>query len=716
MKKKATKVILIVLAIVLVVLFFAPTIAKNYIVNNSKELIGAKVTIDKLKYNYFTSTIKLYDFKLYEQNDVDKFVGLDTLILNLEPLKLISDKIEIEQFYVKGLYVKTILKDSTFNFDELIAYHTSKDTVAEEDEDPSPLKYSISNIDFKDSNVIFDNQDVGSVTDLKNLSFSIPYIGWDQEQKSSADVKFNFENGGYFSSSLNINPVNGEFDADIVVNNLVLEPFYEYVLPYADINSFNGLLNSKIHIVGNTNEAVNSIVSGQVDVSDFIMTDKSDKKVLGSDFISCSLKKIDYANESYVLDSLNFEKPYIYFQMDSTSNNMLELFKPYFDSEEQSVSSDSINTDSTSELYYAINHLNVKKGILDYTDNLTGEKFDYHLSEIKIQSDSIFSDSKWIDIQSDMLLNKRGTLDANLGFDPNDFMNSTLSFRIENFLLSDINIYSNYYTGHNVLEGDFFYYSNSKIVDGKIASENKLLIKNVAVTNDKKGLNSLPLKFALFLLKDKNGDVNLDIPVRGDLNDPKVNIGKLVWSTFKNLIGKVVASPINFLAGLVDGNPKEMEQIDYSYLQTEPTDKNKKQLNKLIDLEKKKDGLQINMVYLVDNDQQKEVIALDEAGKMFKKDTNKDYLKDRAEFDAYLKKKVGVDSLSVNQAVGILTKDIKLDSLSNFYNQSRLNSTMNYLKSVNDFTQIKIIESDSILPKSPDNYPFFKMEYKMKEE
>jgi hypothetical protein len=57
-------------------------------------------------------------------------------------------------------------------------------------------------------------------------------------------------------------------------------------------------------------------------------------------------------------------------------------------------------------------------------------------------------------------------------------------------------------------------------------------VKNVAVKNNRNGLFSLPLKLALFILT-KNGDVNLEIPVRGDLNDPKINIWRIVWTTFK---------------------------------------------------------------------------------------------------------------------------------------------------------------------------------------
>ena len=713
---KNKKILLAIFLFILIALFFLPTLIKNYTIKNSKELVGRKIDIGNLKYNYFSSTVQVYDFKMFEQNDTDHFTTFDTLILNLEPLQLLKDKIEIEQFYIKGLMVKTIMKDSTFNFDDLIAFHsTPKDSLNSDDTDP--LKYSVSEIELKDSNFIFDDQNVGKETLIEDFSFAIPNIGWDQKEKSNAAIKFNFKNGGYFQTALNINPVDGEFDAAITVNDLYLKPFYEYVLEYADINDFNGLLNSKIHIKGNTNEAINSIITGHVDVSDFVMTDKSDKAFLKANRIDCNLKKIDYSHNAYVLDSLKITEPYAYFEMDSITNNFSKIFKIEPNSELTNEEGEAIeNVDTTSNLYYAINHLKLQDGTLDYSDNLTGERFDYHLSEIKMNSDSLFSDSQWVDLYSDMLLNNRGTLNAKLGLNPSDYTNLDLDLTIDNFLLSDINIYSNYYTGHNILEGDFYYHSQSKITNGNIESENQLLVKNVSVSNEEGGLYALPLKFALFLLKDKNGDVNLQIPVRGDLNDPEVSVGKVVWNTFKNLIVKTVASPINFLAGLVDGDPKEFEELKFGYTDSIPSEKQFRKLDKLLEMETKKEGLKIELIHFVDPELQYEAILFSELGKQYFKDTKKDYLKDEEGFESYLRIKVSNDSINTKDAAFQLIKRQTTDSLANIYNEKLIKNTLDYIKGIKDSTNITVIKSDLKEPDNNGSLSRFKIKYDMLDE
>jgi len=719
LKKKINRIITAITGIVIIILAFLPFFIKRYVISNSKKLLGRQIDIGSLKYNYFSSTAKVYDFKMLEQNGKDEFTSFDTLIINIEPYRFLLNEKVIEQFYLKGLEVKIVMQDSSFNFDDLIAFHT-QDSISVEEENSESFKYSISNIELKDANFIFDNQNVGKETQIEDLSFVIPYIGWDQEEKSNADIKFNFQNGGYFQSSLNINPVDGEFDAKIEVKDLYLEPFLEYVREYADINSFNGRLTTQIEVKGNTNDAVSSVILGRGDVNDFIMTDLNDKEFLKAQRIDFYLKKIDYFNSSYEFDTLSFTEPYAYFEMDSITNNFFKIFKLNPDgslvTDKIEVEQGTDSLDSDSKLYYAINNLIVQKGVLDYSDNLTGEIFEYHLSDITINSKDLASDLEWIDIYSEMLLNGRGTLNSKLSFNPSDYTNLNLDLAIENFLLSDLNIYSKYYTGHSIVQGDFYYYSKSLITNGNIESENNLLVKNVSVSNEKGGLYSLPLKFAIFLLKDKNGDVNLEIPVRGDLNDPEVSVGKIIWNTFKNLIVRAASAPVNLLAGLVDGDPKEFEEITFSYTDTIPSEKQFRKLDKLLEMESKKEGLKIELIHFVDPELQKEAIVLSELGNQYFKDTNKDYLDDEKGFESYLRAKVENDSISTKDAAFQLITPQSADSLATIYNETLLKNTINYLKIAKDSTNITVVKSEIKEPDNIGSQSRFKIVYDMLDE
>jgi hypothetical protein len=75
--------------LLIVAMVAAPGIAKNYINKHGKELAGREVHIDKLRYNYFTSTLQIEGFKYFEKNGSDVFMAFDTFMVNVKPLRLL---------------------------------------------------------------------------------------------------------------------------------------------------------------------------------------------------------------------------------------------------------------------------------------------------------------------------------------------------------------------------------------------------------------------------------------------------------------------------------------------------------------------------------------------------------------------------------------------------------------------------------------------------
>lgn len=709
MKKKLLISSLVLLVVIVLFLIISPVIIKNYAIDHSKELLGRQIHIDKLRLNYFTGTLRVMGFEMLEANEQDVFVSFDTLLVDLEPYQLIADKKVMEQFYLEGLHVNMVVKDSTFNFDDLVAFHNSpEDSVVTDSASLKPYKYLLNNIEVKNTTIVYDDRDLDHIKTIEDFSFFIPFIGWDQKNKSNMDLAFDFGKEGHFESKILVNPVDGEFDASINIQKLDLDAFYKNVAQYANINSFTGQVNGNIQISGNINTPDKAILSGKVDVNNLVLTDQGNKKFLGAKRAHTALKEINYASSSYIIDSLLIEEPYGSFELDSISNNFFRIFD---------YDPDEVSTDTTeTNIYYALNHTKVQRGVLDYTDNLTGEPFHYHLSEITVDSDSILSSSAWIDVYSQMLLNERGTLRAKVGFNPANYYDAQFDFTVEDFLLSDINIYSKHYVGHEILQGDMFYYSLSSLDNGKIESENRLVVRNVAVNNTKSGLFNLPLKFAIFLLKDKNGDIKLEVPVRGDLNNPTVNMGKIIWTTFKNIIFGSTESPAGLLAGLVDAKPKDLEALEFEFLDTIPSEDHLRKIDLLHQLEQKKKGLKIQLQYYEDSELEKEALAVVEAGRRYEAESGKDYNKDEKGFLAFLQTQANSDSISISEASMKLVDAVMIDSLATYYTNSRIDAIKKAVGVGSDSTQIQVTRAEVKDPLNTGSKPLFKLNYSLFED
>jgi hypothetical protein len=269
--------------------------------------------------------------------------------------------------------------------------------------------------------------------------------------------------------------------------------------------------------------------------------------------------------------------------------------------------------------------------------------------------------------------------------------------------------------GFPIVYGDMYYKSNTEILDGQLTSENELIIEHVELGDKSGGLYDLPLKFALFLLTDRNGVITLDVPVRGDLNDPTVKLGKIVWNTFKNLIVKVAAAPFDLLAGVLGVDPKDIESINYAYGDTTLNSERQRQLELLLELEQKKERLDIEMVYFNDNLKEKKALAVMEAGRKYEAETSRSYLEDEEGFMEFLRGKVNSDSLTMESAALMIADTARLDSTLSLFNQTRVNQVRGFLKAINDSTMIEVSISNPAAPKNLGSLPEFEIKYSMRD-
>jgi uncharacterized protein involved in outer membrane biogenesis len=328
-KKIILRTLIVIVLIVILMLILLPGIARRYVVNHGKDLVGRKISLEKLKINYFTGTVKVINFKMFETNDTSIFVSFDTLLIDAEPYRLYKNDLVIEQFYLKGLKAKVIRYDSTFNFDQLVAFNTpKKDTVSPQSKKSNPLHFHFSNIELKGAQLIYDNRALNKITTLNDLSFFIPYIGWDQKKKSEAGLKFAFKKEGYFQSTIKIDPIGGDFDAAITVYHLYLDSFREYASGFANITALQGMFNSRISIAGNIHAPEKSVVSGNIEIVDFLIKDNHDREFLGAKRMQCKLKSIDAFNSKFIIDSVILTRPYVYFELDTSTNNFVKIFNP----------------------------------------------------------------------------------------------------------------------------------------------------------------------------------------------------------------------------------------------------------------------------------------------------------------------------------------------------------------------------------------------------
>ena len=141
-----------------------------------------------------------------------------------------------------------------------------------------------------------------------------------------------------------------------------------------------------------------------------------------------------------------------------------------------------------------------------------------------------------------------------------------LNVRFDNIDLSPASPYAGKYAGYPISKGKLFLDLKYKIAKKELVGENKVLIDQLTFGDktDSPDATSLPVPLAVALLKDRKGQIDIDPPVRGDLNDPDFKYGGVLLGALMNLMAKAATSPLSLLGGMVGNDEQELQFVEFA--------------------------------------------------------------------------------------------------------------------------------------------------------
>ena len=127
--------------------------------------------------------------------------------------------------------------------------------------------------------------------------------------------------------------------------------------------------------------------------------------------------------------------------------------------------------------------------------------------------------------------------------------------KVRDLELPPLSPYAVKYAGHGIERGKLSVDVAYKVLpSGQLTASNRLVLNQLTFGEPVAGApNSLPVKLAVALLADRNGVIDLDLPLSGSLNDPEFRVGPVIWKIIVNLIGKALISPFSLLASAMGG-------------------------------------------------------------------------------------------------------------------------------------------------------------------
>ena len=258
-----------------------------------------------------------------------------------------------------------------------------------------------------------------------------------------------------------------------------------------------------------------------------------------------------------------------------------------------------------------IGEITLQGGKIDVSDKSVKPEFSMNLSEMGGRVSGLSAEENTTaDVELRGKLNDYAPLEVTGKINPlREDLYVDLKARIKDLDLSPATPYSGKYAGYTIEKGKLSFDLKYLIVKRKLDSQNNIFIDQFTFGDkvESPQATKLPVKLAVALLKNRSGEIKLDLPVTGSLDDPKFKVWGVILKILVNLISKAATSPFSLL-GAVFGGGEELSYIEFDYGSTTITEPNVKKLDTItkalydrpslkmdieghVDLEKDKNGL-----------------------------------------------------------------------------------------------------------------------------
>jgi uncharacterized protein involved in outer membrane biogenesis len=185
------------------------------------------------------------------------------------------------------------------------------------------------------------------------------------------------------------------------------------------------------------------------------------------------------------------------------------------------------------------------------------------------------------------------------------FLDMKVSFK--DIELSPVSPYFGKYAGYAIEKGKLFVDLKYHVENRKLDAQNRIFLDQFAFGEkvDSPTATKLPVKLAVALLKNRKGEIDLNIPISGSLDDPKFSIFSVILQIILNLLVKAATSPFA-LIGAAFGGGEKLDYMEFDYGTTAIQGESLAKLDTLIKALHDRNSIKLDIEGYVDPEKDKE--------------------------------------------------------------------------------------------------------------
>lgn len=554
--KKTLLIIAKVIVILLVLIIPIASFLTKYLIQKyDVEYTGREITLDWAYVNPFTGYVHLDDLVVYELDSDETFISMKGLSANMAMLKLFSKTYEIEKVKLDQPFVFIVHTEKDFNFSDLIEKFTPDSNKVKSDE---VVRFSMLNIDIVNGEFHYDEETTPVNYFITNVNINSDGLRYDVD---TLPIQYSFSSGigqGDLAGDISINLDNQDYRMAVKVDSFDMEVINQYLKDLTSYGALSAMLDAEIKSTGNFKSVDSLSTSGNIIVSDFHFGKNKNEDFASFEQLAIDIIELSPKNFVYHYDSITLTKPFIRYEKYDTLDN----FQTMFGKEGENVTSTNANPNKFNLIieiaklieqlprnllrsHYKIGRLAIYDGDIQFSDYSLGEKFHIGVAPFTVIADSVDKERKRIKVKAKSGIQPHGEFWVALSVNPEDSSYFDLDYRFHKIPLSMFNPYIKTYTSFPLDRGSMEVVGNWRVRAGDINSDNHLIIIDPRASKRVRNKDTkwIPVPLALAILKERGNVIDYEIPISGNLNDPKFNFWDVITDILKNIFIKPATLP-----------------------------------------------------------------------------------------------------------------------------------------------------------------------------
>ncbi len=449
-----------------------------------------------------------------------------------------------------------------------------------------------------------------TVNKLHNLNCDCFNLTSDPEQSITFRVNTRINHNGTMKAQGNIIPQPLITKGQLDLHDFVLASLNPYLPPPMQIDIAGGLLNMAGEWELEGADEPRGTILGDVQLADVLVREGDNKKKL-ADLACLDVQGLILRLAPYGLhmEGIRLSDPHLFLEKDEKGRLNLVRALRGDEKKVEAASSDKAGKsekDTSANPYFFkeihINKVQVTQGKVDFHDHSLSPDFTADVAKINLAIDQISLDpTKMAQLNLNATLNDHAPISLTGDISPlREPLASDLMFKLSHLNMSNLTPYSIKTLAYPIKQGKLNW--NGKFTTDKnvLDASNTFFVQQLELGEKVKSPDAvnIPITLGLALLQDSDGDLTLNVPVHGRMDDPDFRLGGVIFQAIMGIFSKIATAPFSLL-GAMFGGGDDLNYLSCPPGKVFPGPENQKKLETIITALKKRPKLRVFVSGLV---------------------------------------------------------------------------------------------------------------------